>query len=150
MIDELRRKYEALFGPEPSPPNAVAELETRLGIQMPADFKEIARFYSGGYLGGKSLNAVASGGGATNIGDETERLRVAINLPKNMVVLAEPAASLIVMECVDNKGKVIWLDATDAPKLSDPASLRSPEIWESYSAFFAALLAEEEEERGYA
>lgn len=147
MMEELKKRYEALYGHEHPSGNAVSELESRLGIQLPEDFKCIVGFFSGGYVGGKSLNTVERGD-ATNIGDETERLRTAINLPMNMVVLAEPASSLIVMECESGNGKVIWVDATDAPNLSDQNNLHSPETWENYTSFFEELLAEEEEERG--
>jgi hypothetical protein len=146
MTQELKRRYEALYGCEPAPPNVIEELEFRLKVRLPNDFKAIATFFAGGYVGGKSLHSISSTGSGTSIVSETERLRKAINLPEQMVVLAEPAASLIVMEC-QGSGRVLWIDAPDAPRLSDLSSLRSPQIWESYSSFFEELVGEEEGER---
>ena len=98
-------------------------------------------------MGGKSHHAIAVTSRATNIVDDTLRLRMTVALPPRFVVIAEPAASLIVMECIGKNSRVIWCDASDVRKLSQPQSLRAPQIWSSYSQFFDYLLAEEESER---
>lgn len=117
---------------------------------LPADFKEIASFYSGGIVGGISLHAFAATGPADNIVDETRRIRAAVGLPMSMVVLAEPAASLIVLDTKQQPGSsaVIWLDATDVRRLNDLQSLNNPQVWSSYAEFFGFLLDREMEERG--
>src|SRR5262249_17561566 len=110
MNEDLRDHYIAQFGHEPTDSDELDGIERELGVQLPPDFKEIATFYSGGMVGGISHNAIAASGPATNITGETRWLRQAIGLPCNFIVLAEPPASLIVM---DTTGPVVWLDDID-------------------------------------
>jgi hypothetical protein len=149
-IDELQRRYFALFGTEPVAEKVIDEIEARLGIKLPFDLKQIAAFYRGGFLGGKSHHAISYFGPATNIVDETLRLRKVIGLPQRLIALAEPAASLVVLETKNDEKQetpVIWCDATDANNLEKLEVLNKPQVWPSYAAFFSYLLDEEEEER---
>jgi hypothetical protein len=125
------------------------ELERSLGVILPNDFKEIAAFYSGGIVGGISHNAIATSGPATNIFEETVRLRQALNLPRSLVVLAEPAESLIIMDTSASEGSpaVMWIDASDARDLAGLEGLHDPQLWRSYTDFFDFLLVREVEER---
>lgn len=150
-VDDLKRRYCSLFGVEPVERRAVEEIESRLDVKLPCDLKQIASFYRGGFLGGKSHHAISYLGPATNIVDETLRLRKTIGLPHRLITLAEPAASLIVLETTCDEIEmtpVIWCDAIDATKLDKIEALNKPQIWSSYAAFFSYLLDEEEEERG--
>lgn len=149
-FDDLARRYRRLFGAEPGASGNVGRVERALGVKLPEDFARIAAFYGGGMLGGKSHHAIDSEGPANNIVHETLRLRRTVGLPRHIVALAEPAESLIVMETQRDPGdsvRVIWCDASDAKRLVDVSSLRSPTIWPDYGTFFAQLLKEEEEER---
>lgn len=145
-ISNLHQRYVAYFGAEPSPTGAIAKLESLLDVGLPRDLKAIAEFYSGGMIGGISHNAFATGVAATNIADETLRLRSAVRLPDRFVVLAEPAESLIVLD-VDS-GIVTWCDSFDISRLDDSNKMvGKPRTWPSYAAFFEYLLDEENEER---
>ncbi len=152
MMDEsnlasLRQRYVALFGKEPSPAGAIADLESSLDVGLPHDLKAIAEFYSGGMLGGISHNAFAAGVAATNVAEETLRLRAAIDLPHRFIGLAEPAESLVVLDI--DSGVVTWCDNFDVSRLDDSSKMiGKPSTWPSYAAFFEYLLDEEGEERG--
>lgn len=151
-MKEIESRYIALFKREPSSLGAIERIEKSLSIILPNDFKSISKFYSGGILGGKAHYAIECGGPADNIGHETLRLRSAVNLPSNMIAIAEPAESLIVMEThpqADISTNIIWLDALDVYSLSSPLVLNRSKVWGSYLDFFTFLLDEEESERNY-
>jgi hypothetical protein len=146
----LRERYVGLFGEEPVNEGVIGAIEGTLNIELPADLKRIAAFYSGGFLGGISHHAIDVSGPANNIVEETRRLRLAINLPKRFVVLAEPADSLIVLDCTADgvtNPAVIWCDAHDVVRLNDPATMHKPDRWSTYAGFFSGLLDQEDEER---
>jgi hypothetical protein len=143
--DELRNRYVSLFGDEPSSAGNLAKMEKSLHVLFPDAFKEIAKFYRGGIIGGVSHHSTGLSGPFNNIPEETLRIRKATKLPTRFVVLAEPPASLIVLD-TDN-GSVIWLDNIDIDKLNHIDSLHNPQIWNSYDDFFSFLLRQEEEER---
>lgn len=141
----LHQGYVSLFGEEPAPIGAIDSLQSSLSVKLPSDVRKISEFYGGGFIGGKSHHAFATGA-ATSIAGETMRLRSAINLPHRFVVLAEPANSFIVLDV--ESGVVTWCDANDVVHLHDSSKMSNPpETWSSYADFFAFLLAEEEEER---
>ena len=149
-FEEVRERYVRLFGEEGVEHGECPAIETTLGISLPQDLKRIATFYSGGLLGGISHHALATRGPATNVAEETTRLRAAAALPKEFVVLAEPPDSLIVLNTTQPAEKgtpVIWCSAFDIPRLARTDSLTKPEIWPDYYSFFRHLLDEEEEQR---
>ncbi len=149
-FDNLRERYLSFFGEEPATADAVQVIESALKVKLPEDLKEIAKFYSGGMLGGISHAGIDESG----IIAETQRLRSAINLPHRFLFLAEPAESFIALDCeggANGVPTVIWCDAHDVDHLDDLQTMSNPpETWPSYSAFFSYLLDEEEEERGEA
>ncbi|MCG8613267.1 MAG: hypothetical protein MI864_22380 [Pseudomonadales bacterium] len=83
-------------------------------------------------------------GEATNIVQETLRIREAIGLDSDYVVLAEPAESIIVMKTTGDPA-VLWCDAVEAKHVNLQEFVNEPDTWESYSAFFEYLLDEEDE-----
>ena len=148
-IGQLKEQYLGLFGDEGVSDDSLGSIESSLGISLPDDAKEIASFYGGGMVGGVSHHAFASEGPANNVVDETKRLRDAIQLLPKFVVLAEPANSLIVLDTSPpSDGPVVmWCDAQDATRLGKEQLASSPDVWNSYTEFFAYLLEEEEDER---
>lgn len=148
-IDDLRNRYVALFGVEPAEPGVTQELERALEVTLPDDFKRIASFYSGGMVGGISHHAIAVGGQATNILDETTRIKSTAGLPRSFLALAEPPESLILLDTAASEGTpaVLWIDANDIAQLGVAQKLREPDMWASYADFFAFLLEREEQER---
>lgn len=146
---DLRSRYVSWFGLEPTPDGEIEQVEEELGVRFPRDFRDISRFYSGGMLGGISHNAIAARGPATNITEETKRLRGAVGLPRGLIVLAEPPASLIVMDtnAMNDSPAIIWCDSSDVSHLGTSQKLRNPQTWKSYTEFFNFLLDNEAEER---
>lgn len=116
-IEKLQQKYTALYGIEGCAEGELGFIEHALDNKLPEDFKEIASFYSGGFLGGISHYKIASSGDATNIVQETLRIRSAIGLGKEFIVLAEPSGSIIVLDVL-RRPAVIWCDAVDADNIN--------------------------------
>lgn len=143
-IDTLRERYIAEYGREACEANTISKIESVLEVELPEDFKKICEFYSGGLLGGISHHEISNTGDATNLCDETLRLRKAISLDKEFVVIAEPPESLIVMKTTGDL-TVIWCDALDARNISSQEFTGSPQLWETYADFFEYLLNEDDE-----
>jgi hypothetical protein len=76
---------------------------------------------------------------------ETQRLRRAIGLPNQFVVLGEPPESLLVLNC--ESGEVLWCDAIDAERLGREPLLKRPDTWPHFADFLEYLLNEEEREQ---
>lgn len=144
-IAELKKKYIALYGAEGCAAEELLRVEDALNVQLPDDFKMISEFYSGGFLGGISHHEIAAHGEATNIVQETLRIRGAIGLNKAFIVLAEPSGSLIVLDVRGNPS-VIWCDAVEAVSLNSMEFVNKPDVWESYASFFSYLMSQEDEE----
>ena len=151
-LPSLRDRYVRLFGVQPAADGALEAIEGALEIALPKDLKEISGFYAGGFLGGISHNAIDWHGPASNVVDETRRLRFAIDLPRRFLVLAEPPSSLIVLDCdaaAIRAPAVIWCDDHDVGRLRhlDLGAMSVPKTWVTYTGFFSHLLDEEEQER---
>jgi len=144
-IIELKCRYDAIYGCEPVGEGVISKIEGELDLNLPRDFKEISLFYSGGFLGGVSHHEIACVGDATNIVQETLRLRGAIGLGHNFVVISEPSESLIVLNLAGSPA-VIWCDAVESKNLNSMDFVNQPGIWESYGDFFDYLITEEEDE----
>jgi hypothetical protein len=143
-INELKQRYVELFSNEGVDTQTLVNIQKRLDVLFPIDFIEIAKFYSGGILGGISHFSIAMTGPADNIVNETIRLRSSTGLPSRYVVIAEPPESLIVLDTFANGGpSVIWLDSTDIGNIKKGNSLSSPTLWKTYSEFFEYLINEE-------
>jgi len=149
-LDKMRERYIRLQPSETTSLQELDRIEKILGIKLPKDFRSIASFYTGGFLGGISHNAISCEGPGYNVVEETLRLRASVNLPNRYLVLAEPPESLIVLDTSKKTSAdsptVLWCDATDVSRLDDPSLLTNPDTWISYSAFFSYMLSEEEEE----
>jgi hypothetical protein len=145
-IQELRQRYTKFYDSDGIDEHTLNEIEDTLNVKLPDDFRKIATFYTGGLLGGISIFAVTNKNISPNIVGETLRLRDAVDLPLRYVVLAEPPASLIVMD-TENTHSILWCDATDVVRLNDRSFISSPQTWGSFSEFFTTLLEDEEEEQ---
>ncbi|MBC3948939.1 SMI1/KNR4 family protein [Pseudomonas sp. DOAB1069] len=144
-INNLKEKYLSLHKADTSSAEEIRWVENALSVSLPDDFKEIATFYTGGFLGGISHHAFFSAANPLNIVSETLRLRKAINLAKEYIVLAEPAESLIVMN-LSAPPAIIWCDANDAEHLGTGEFSTPPDYWENYASFFSYLLEREASE----
>ncbi len=140
---DLKNRYSAIYGAEPCSEDELHNVEKALGLELPDDFKQVSRFYSGGLLGGISHHEIAASGDAANVVDETLRIRAAIGLEQHYVVLAEPSGSIIVLD-VSGQPAVIWCDAVDAVNINSRRFSTVPDVWGNYADFFSYLLEEEE------
>lgn len=145
-VEEIRERYIQLYPEDGIDENVLRKIEDILQLKLPDDFRDIASFYSGGLLGGISCFAFAYEDIAPNIVDETLRLRSAIKLPSNFVVLAEPPNSIIIMD-TQNTPSVIWCDATDAERINTMSFISPPDTWKTFLGFFTKLVEDEEEEQ---
>jgi hypothetical protein len=145
-IESLRKRYVALNGTRPTPASALSKMEALAGLPLPPDFRAIAAFFDGDGLYVMPMFSFNDAVSAVNPVDETARLRASIGLPDNWLVLGEPPASLLIMDCAAH-GRVVWLDAVDASRIGSGRFMGKPDVWDSFSDFFAAMLDEEEEER---
>jgi hypothetical protein len=78
--------------------------------------------------------------------DETLRLRQAITLPQNWIVLGEPSESLLLMDCNEG-GRIFWIDAIDAERVASHAFITKRDVWATFGDFFEYLLSAEEKDR---
>jgi hypothetical protein len=145
-VDCLRIRYVQLNGERATQPAVLSRIESRLALELPADFRRIAEFFDGGGINTLPLYSLDSNDGTWNVVEQTLRLRTAIALPKIFVVLAEPPESLIVMNCAEG-GSVLWIDATDAGRLATGEPLRKPDEWTCFADFFSEILEQEELDR---
>lgn len=143
-INKLRDRYILLFGEiDGVSTEDLNKIESELQLSLPTDFKEIASFCDG-RIGLHSFLF----SDPTNIIEETLRIRKAVGIPNNFVILAEDSISVFVMD-TQKKPSVIWLDSIEISQLDNPSSLSNPDIWNDFSDFFEYLLNKEEEERNY-
>jgi hypothetical protein len=145
-VEEIRERYIQLYPEDGVDEDVLRKIEKNLQLKLPSDFLDIAKFYSGGLLGGISCFAFAYKDIMPNIVDETLRLRNAIKLPTNFVVLAEPPNSIIVMN-TENNPYVIWCDATDVERIGTMSFISKPDIWKTFFDFFTKLVEDEEQEQ---
>lgn len=145
-LTKMRRRYASFFGEEQTSEEAIAGLESSLGVVLPDDVKAISQFFRGDLLGGISHYSFDGSSPATNILNETSRLRSAVALPHRYVVLAEPDESLIVLDV--ESGTVTWCDNFDVSRLDgNNKMLGKPKMWSTYAAFFGYMLDMEDDER---
>ena len=140
-MSSLQSRYQALAGSNRISPTSLRRLETELGVSLPGSFGAVAAFFDGTGVHLPPLHAM--GDAPTNVLTETQRLREAVELPKRFLVLAEPAESLIVLDC--DGGQVIWCDAFDVPRLEGGHFRGRPDIWAQFSDFVEYLVEGEEE-----
>ena len=128
-----------------SEPNGISEkelnyIQIHLNVLLPDDFKNIATFFSGCFVGSIDMyDFIASD---INIISETLRLRCTIDLPHRFVVLAELSESLVIMD-TEQSPSVIWCDSCDAENIGKSDYSIKPDVWDSYSDFFDDMISEE-------
>ncbi len=145
-IGTLRNRYIAMNGARPIPSNVLASITSELGLELPADFLEIGKFFDGSGINVIPLYSLAGNAPTMNPIHETLRLRNSIGLPPNWLVLGEPPESLLLMDCTEG-GNVLWIDAIDAQRIASQSFAKQPDSWSSFGDFFEYLLDEEEADR---
>lgn len=126
----------------------IIQIEKRLNLKFPKDFREICKFYTGETLGGRSfLNFQTIGN--YSIEEETLALREAINLPHDFLILY-CEYGMIYMDCNPKSSKyghVMYVSAEDAQCLGDGIEPHYYFDYPTFTDFFEYLLNEEEKER---
>lgn len=145
-INLLKERYVALNGQRPTSDEFLRVIESTLEVELPADFRNISKFYDGSGINVMPLFSLAGNAPKMNPVHETLRLRESVRLPRNWLVLGEPSESLLLMDCAD-QGKVLWIDGIDVTNISSNSFTRQPDSWSSFSDFFNYLLNEEELDR---
>lgn len=152
LLLKLRNKYQKLFPDEIGVTYLeLNDIENKIDIKLPEDFREIASFYKGGIIGGYSLYTVTSDiENEYGIINRTQALRETINLPKEYLPLY-CEYGLIYLDLDNgssNFGKVIYCDNEEAQSLYNQAYPKNPYwVFPSYLHFFEFLVKEEEKEQ---
>ncbi|WP_411349027.1 SMI1/KNR4 family protein [Paenibacillus sp. WLX2291] len=137
----LKQRYETLFGNTDTTKCDLVAIEKKLEVKLPEDFKGISEFFNGGLIG--EIDIFSYCNNVPNIVDETLRLREAIHVPDHFVILAEPDASIILLD-TEAKPAVIWCDSIDINGLENRTFSNLPDTWDTFLDFFLYVLYEEE------
>lgn len=147
--EQLKQKYLKLYPTHGVSINDLLEIEHKLDVKLPNEFKEIASYYDGYYdIAFKSFFSFSPQIEGWNIADKTNFYRGCdLKLPKKFVALYEGEEDITVLDTT--VGKVYWLGTSDIYNLADGSPLLdNPTIFPSFTDFFEYLLDEEEKERG--
>jgi hypothetical protein len=145
-IDELKKRFMNFYPLDGINDDDIKEIQKELGLELPLDFCEISKFFSGSMLGDISIFSFTRINGTENIIDETLRLRKTVKLPHEYIVLAEPSESIILLN-TQNQPVVLWIDATEITEISIMSFESTPDVWDSFEDFFNELLQQEEQDR---
>lgn len=140
-VKELREMYLSQFPEDGLSENEISEIEKKLGVVLPIDFKEIAQFFSGGNVGIIDFYDFRREN-TLNIIDETIRLRTDINLSKNYIVIAEENESIVLLD-LDNQPSVIWCDSVEITQIANRQFENEPNYWNDFSDLFLEMLEDE-------
>lgn len=147
-VKELVNRYLERFPCDPVPPGAIGDVESALGVVLPADLRAIAGVCRG-VVGGAWSHFRIQPDGQHSIVDGTLALRAEAEVPASAVPLYrfnDRLALLMTGETDDAPAPVLCQDLLLAP---DPVSgkrrLSEPVFrLDSYSDYFEALLEEAE------
>lgn len=138
-LKKIKKRYLKVMESDGISKKDLHNIEKSLSIILPNDFKDISTYFSGGYIG--SVDMYDFVGSDINIISETLRLRNAIQLPNNYVVIAEPPESLIVMD-TEKSPAIIWCNSNDAENIKSSQYSIKPDKWENYSDFFNDMVTD--------
>ena len=143
----LHDRYARLLEPQSVSNDELAEVERRLGVQLPESVRRVSGFFPGDLLGGIAHKAWTPSD-PDSVVSVTSRLREAIGLPKEFVVLAEQPESFIVLDT--GSGKVMWVHNQDARNLAEGRDLSDDtDRFEDYERFIDFLVDQEADEQEF-
>lgn len=144
---EIRDRYINKYGLRPAKTNFICDIEEKLSIKLPFEFKEILKYFDGYDIEYYYLFAFDCEISDTNVYSETLRLRNVINLPKNWLFISEPPESAIFMDCSKSDfGEIIWIDSHDVYNLENQNFVSKVDRWASFTEFLKFILDKQEEE----
>ena len=137
-IEQLQNICQKMLNYQGTTLANLAEIEQRLNIHLPSDFKTIATFYDGGHF--SLINDFSLGlDKQPNIIEETSHLRQDIKLPTNFILLAKPGESFILLD-TENTPHIIWCNAKDISNLASYNFQTTPYTRKTYADFFEEML----------
>ena len=145
IMQKLQERFLLLQKSDGIMDTELDEIQKVLNVELPMDFRNIATFFSGGYLGGISNFTFSMVDGDFNLITQTMEFRKTVKLLNRFIVLAEPPESIIVMD-TENSPSIIWCDAVEVDKLGRNEFIAQPDEWESYLDYFTQLVEDEEDE----
>ena len=146
-IKKLMRKAVYLEQLQPISDREILNVERKLKITLPADFKEICKDYS--YEGFSRFDFFNFGlENEHSVIGETLGYRKSLNFPQKYLVLYEDDASFICMEMQGDPEKltpIIWCAIEDVSQLCKGKPLQYEHtIFPSFTDFFEYLISNEE------
>jgi hypothetical protein len=125
----------------------IQNIEKKLEIILPKDFKDISTCYRGGLLGGMSLLTIDDDGdNHYGIIHLTLSFRKQSLIKKDYLVLMYDSPSIVFLNC--QTGYVYYISEYDLDNLlKDQELMDDPTVFKSYANFFQYLLDEEEKIR---
>jgi hypothetical protein len=145
MIDTIQviEKLTSLYGEDGVATEVITQIESSLNLQLPDDFKKIASVYSGGMIGVVPHHEIGIVKGTDNIVDETNRIRRICKLDEDVVVLAQPPDSIILMRCryVRDYFNIAWIDQADIYSFNF-SDTSEASCWATYSDFVWSAIME--------
>lgn len=154
LINNVIQRFRTLFPDDDGISiDELNQIEDKLHLILPWDFKKISCYYSGGMIGGISIFTFsADQKDQYNILNKTNYYRNCdLHLPEKYVALEESGVSFIVLETHQDENmnaRVIYCSIEDIYNLANGKPLLyNPLIFPSFTDFFEYLLDQEEEER---
>lgn len=150
-LEQLKERYLALFPEDRDTEKqmidqkVIEEMEQRLSVRLPDDFRRIAAFTGGSTVGSFSPLPYELSYPENLVG-RTLELRSTIGLPHRFIPITEPDEGFIVLDTEPEPGgpQVIWIDAVEAETLATGDFDHEPDVWPTFADFFAECLEEEE------
>jgi hypothetical protein len=137
QFELLRQMYESKYGVvSPESDGTIVALESQLCINLPMDFQSIAKFFSGGMLGGFALHQLYNKSDNQIVAD-TVMLRGFGN-PFEVIVLANDECGMLYLK-TDNTIPAVF----HTGRMPLPDAILNGEVyqsWNSFSEFFRDML----------
>ena len=120
------------------------DIEQKLNVKLPQDFREIQLAYTLCLLGGISILNISKLYNP-NIIDETIAMRDAIDIEHKYILLENDRESVILLNTADAPA-VLWVDSIAIERLNDLEPHES-NSWNTFQEFFEYLINIEVEDR---
>lgn len=148
-IEKLKERYLKLHPEDAIDESSLREVEQLLKLHIPDDFKQISKFYGGGYLGGYSIFDFEKSKGDYNIADKTIFYRNSdLSLDRKFIALSESEVNFVVFDVEANggKGEVYMYGIPDIYNVCDGSGPKCDyDYFPCFTDFFEYLVEREEE-----
>jgi len=148
-VKDVIEAYCRIRAPDPAQQDAVQQIEEALGVVLPHDFREIARFFRGGDLGGVTHYDIAPQGPKSLV-RKTIDARRSLHLNPQFVLLAEPPRRFVFLatDPKEPSGGTVWsFDSMDRQAIApgfradaDIENVTEEYRFRCYAEFFGELV----------